>query len=797
VRKAVAWIVALGLGAPALSGLGAFLALRLSLPDPDGAARLPGLKAPASVEFDGFGVPAISARSRRDAFLVLGFVMGRDRLFQMDLARRSATGTLSEILGEATLDWDRWHRVMGFERVAAEVLGSLPEDQREVLAGYAEGVNRAMAEFKVLPFEFLLLGYSPRPWRAEDSLAVVLEMYTDLGWGEEKERKERAATVMRAVLPAETAAFLAPKTDAYTERLAGTAATESPEVPEKLGALAPSPAPARSTPRDYDPHTNRGSNAFAVGPSKTRDGRALLANDMHLSLGVPNIWYRAELRYDGGELAGLALPGVPLIVTGSNRHVAWGFTGSGADVADLVLVDTDPKNPGRYRSPEGWESFVTRTERLRVRGRADETLTVRGTRWGPVLPEPLLGRPVAVRWTALDPRATDLNLLDLDRAATAGAALDLFNRAGGPTLNALVADAGGTIGWTLSGRIPKRFGTDGIAARSWADGQAGWTGYWAPKDIPRVVNPPEGYLVNANHRSVEPDAIGYDYAPGYRAFRIAERLRSMRGITEADLLALQLDTQAEFYRYYRDLALDTLAHGPRRDREALKRHVQSWDGRAEPGSLGLALLVEFREELLDAVFTPLLASCREADPRFEYRWSFLDVALQRLIEARRPETLPDPRKNPDWNAFLAGALERGADRLKRRFRAETLDELSWERTSEEDIGHPLSGALPFAGWFLDMPRLALPGCPHCVRMSRNGGASERLVVAPGHDEDGILHMPAGQSGHPLSPHYRDQHDRWARGVALPLWSGTGEGRRRLVFEPEGTEDADRPARGAS
>lgn len=781
--KTAAWIIGLGLGIPLLAGLGAYLLLRLSLPSYSASESLAGLTASATLDFDAFGIPSITAKRRTDAFRILGLVMARDRLFQMDLARRSATGTLSEVLGDATLDWDRWHRVMNFSGVAAEILRSLPEAQREVVDSYTEGVNHALAQFETLPFEFLLLGYRPRPWRPEDSLAIVLEMYTDLGWGEEKERKERAATVMRAVLPNATAAFLAPKTDTYTQRLAGKPAVQHAPVPEKLGLLARTTPPG-SPRRDYDPHTNRGSNAWLVGPSKTRGGRAMLANDMHLNLDVPNIWYRAELHYDGAHLAGLALPGVPLIVTGSNRQIAWGLTGSGADVADLVLVEVDPQDANRYRTADGWERFGTREERLSVRDGVDQTLTVRTTRWGPVLLEPLLQRPVAVRWTALDPAATDLRLLDLDRIATTHAALDLFNRAGGPTVNALVADAAGNIGWTLAGHIPKRFGTDGIAAQSWADGKAGWQGYWAPQEIPRVVNPPEGYLVNANHHSVEPDAIGYDYAPGYRAFRIAERLAQMRDIAEADLLALQLDTQADFYRYYRDLALDTLAQEPSShpQRNTLKRHIQSWNGQADPDALGLSLLVEFRAALLDAVFTPLLAACRASDPRFEYRWSYVDMALQHVIDARRPDTLPAPHQ--DWHSFLTATLERAAQRLTQQFQATTLNDLTWKRTATDRIAHPLSEALPFAGGFLDMPRLALPGCPQCVRMARNGGASERLVVAPGHDEDGILHMPAGQSGHPLSPHYRDQHPPWARGLALPLWSGEDAPSQRVMFVPK-------------
>lgn len=781
------WSVRLAVGlalAAGLLALAAYLALAASLPLLEGEYALRGLGGEARVEFDRLGIPAITAPNRADAFRLLGFVSARDRLFQMDLFRRSAAGELAEVVGAAGLESDRWHRVLGFAGVAAAALAGLPQDQREALAAYAEGVNEAIAQFRVLPFEFLLLGYAPKPWRAEDSLLVILDMCVALDWGMDKENKERAATVMEKVLPAELYGFLTPKTDAYTERLLAGAEKPAPlplaELAKRLG-VGPAPAAGRSY--GYEPPTLHGSNGWAVGGARTRDGRAILANDMHLDVGVPNIWYRAELHYPGAELAGLTLPGVPLLVSGSNGKLAWGFTGSGVDVADLVLVEEDPANPAQYRTAQGPRRFEEREEILHVRGRADERLKVRGTQWGPVLAAPLLGRPVALRWAALEPAATNLELLNLDRAASVAEAVGLLHRAGGPVLNALLADAGGNIGWTLTGKIPKRRGGVGIAARSWADGCCAWEGFLQDAEIPRIINPPSGLLVNANQRMAE--GLGYDYAPGYRAWRIDERLRGLGGVDEADMLGVQLDTWAGFYRYYRDLALDALASrgaGLTAAQTALRRHLQSWDGRAEPDSLGLALLVEFRRDLLDSVFTPLLADCREAEPRFDYRWSFLDAALRRLLDARRPELLPQG-PGGDWNGFLLARLEHGADQLGRRLGLSSLDQASWARASARRIAHPLSDAVPGLAWLLDMPQADLPGCPQCVRVAdRVGGATERLVVSPGHEAEAILHMPGGQSGHPLSPHYRDQQGAWLHGLALPL---RAEGRSgRLLFHPQ-------------
>jgi penicillin G amidase len=237
---------------------------------------------------------------------------------------------------------------------------------------------------------------------------------------------------------------------------------------------------------DYYAGVSRcGSNAWAVGRAKTHDGRAILANDMHLGLSVPNIWYRAELRYPGASLTGLTLPGIPALIAGSNGQLAWGVTSIEGDFADLVIIEEDPKDSGRYRSLAGSLPFRIRTENIRVRGGAEETLSVPTTIWGPLLPEPLLGHRVAVHWAALDPTATDLGILDLATAATVTEAIPRFHRLGGPPLNVLLADSAGNIAWTYMGKIPRRGGMNGHFSESWADGSKYWDGYIPPDVILR------------------------------------------------------------------------------------------------------------------------------------------------------------------------------------------------------------------------------------------------------------------------------------------------------------------------
>jgi len=767
--------------------LGLYGIVRASLPDNDGRLSLPGLSAPAEVTLDERGIPRISARTREDAFHALGFVTARDRLFQMDLLRRHAAGRLAEVLGAGLAESDRRHRIMGFESLAQEVLARLPEDQKAVLRAYAEGVNQAVDLMPVRPPEFLLLGYRPAVWCPEDSLLVVLGMEENLSWPSDL---ERMLTVMKASLPSSVYAFLTPPMDHYTNRiLNGDSSQYKPRAIPKneLAAILENVDDnERHIALLEDVAVPGGSNAFVVGPTKTHDGRAILANDMHLALTVPNIWYRAELHYANSNLSGFTLPGVPLLISGSNGHISWGFTSISGDLSDLVLLDIDPADRERYYTAKGFTRFGKRKETIKIRGKPDLTVEIRTTIWGPVLPDSLVGRLVALRWTALDPAATDLKFLDLDSVSDVNEALTLFNQAGGPPLNALVVDVLGNIGWTYSGKIPKRFGLNGSVAQSWANGIRGWRGYIAPQELPRIINPTSGFIVNANQRMVGeqtlPYAIGNNFGGGYRAYRISQLLEGMEDLTENDLLKVQLDSRTDFFRYYQQLALSLLKKDSNPAEQRLKRNLASWDGYAEPESSGLTILIEFRRLLLDTVIGPYLVGCRRMEPAFRFDWLVLDEPLQQILEAELPELLPDKKTYQSWDAFLHELLILSERNVLDYYKANSPESVTWGMANTASIAHPFSSSFPLFQYLLNMPAEPLAGCIECVRWNaKGGGASERLVVSPNHEVEGILHMPTGQSGHLLSPHYRDQHIAWVEGQSLPFL--TGLPRHRLEFVP--------------
>lgn len=769
------------------AGYGLFM-WRASLPILDGTLDMPGLLEPVVIESDEHGVPVISAVSRLDAMRALGYLTARDRLFQMDMLRRRSAGSLAEVWGTAALEADLAQRWIGLRHAARAIGASLPPNQREVLQAYADGVNGYIGHMHTPPFEFLMLGYRPEPWHVEDSLLVLLGIFQTLTWSEEEERMQ---STMVATLPADVVAFLTPSMDRYTRALLGNV-DEPHQAPVPAEALARLRRPAETGPEPQAAIVRFtdaavGSNAWAVSGGKTVDGRAILANDMHLNLSVPNVWYRVALRYEHAELSGVIMPGLPVIVAGTNGRIAWGVTNLDADVLDLVHVEVRADAPDEYRVGDQWITMDRDDEVIKVKGGTDVGVQVRRTVWGPVAPKPLGGRLVAIRWTALDPAAVDLGLLDMDQAATLEQAIRTVNRAGAPTSNVMLADDQGHIAWTCMGRIPVRTGYDGSFTVSWADGQNGWTRYIQPDELPRVVDPPSDFLVSANHRAMGTDypfLIGHTFANGYRAYRITERLQTMTGITETDMLRLQLDTTTELYEGYRRLALELLTDGKIEQEPFLadvRAALEAWNGRADVESVGFGLLVRFRKTLAQAVFSPYLWRCREEDGSFRYGGD-IDTPLERLLHDRDPRLLPDPQTYQEWDAFLAAQLEASARHLADEYETTSIQRLTWGRMNRARISHPLAGALPGLGWILDMPDDELPGCGFCVRLTTGTlSASERFVVSPGHSEDGMFHMPGGQSGHPLSPHYRDQQGLWVSGA--PLSFSFGRTRHTLTVRP--------------
>lgn len=753
--------------------------LRASLPRLEGRLALPGLRAPVTVERDGRGVPTLRGLTRLDLARATGFVHAQDRFFQMDLLRRRSAGELSELLGRgAAVALDRRLRLHRFRSLAERVLARVEPAERETLAAYAGGVNAGLSSLGDVPPEYVLLQASPRPWEPVDTVLCLVTMFLELQ--DPNARHESALGVLHDTLPPPLAAFLAPPGTEWDAPLEGPAFAPpplpDPEVIDLRGRAGEAPARfARATPDDMP----AGSNNWAVSGRRTADGRAILAGDMHLGLGLPNTWYRASLEWKEPQpwrVTGVTLPGTPGVVAGSNGRVAWAYTNSYGDWSDLVVLEPVPGRADAYRAPGGPRAFERSTEVIRVKGAGDVTVEARWTAWGPVVDRDHRGRERALRWTAHDAEAVNLRSLALETAPDVEVLLAAASRSGLPAQNMVAVDAGGHLGWTIAGRVPRRRGLDGRRPESWADGSRGWDGYLEPEAQPRLVDPPEGRVWTANARVVGGAVLdlvgdgGYDL--GARAAQIRDGLRDLASPTERDLLALQLDDRALFLGRWRELLLATLSPAAvdrQPLRAQLRRHVEDWGGRASVDSVGYRAVRVFREAVSETVFAPLLAPCLRADRRFAVaQVGQAEGPLWALVSRRPAHLLPPPHRS--WDELLLSAADTALGRLQEA--CGSLARCTWGRRNEAPLRHTLSRAVPALSPLLDLSLPPLPGDSHMPRVQAPGfGASQRMVVSPGAEEDGTFHMPGGQCGHPLSPHYADGTGDWEQGRPSPFLPG--------------------------
>jgi penicillin amidase len=767
------------------------IVLRGSLPALDGTVQARGLEAAARIERDARGSVTITAGTPADVAYALGYAHAQDRWFQMDLLRRAAAGELSALLGAATLDFDRELRVHRFRHVARAVLERSTPEQRTLLEAYAAGANAGLASLSARPFEYYVLRAIPEPWRPEDSVLAVLTMFVDLQGADGQHERQRG--LIHAALPAAAASFVYGPAANWQAAIDGSRLDAVPPPSadvydlRTLGKLDFAP-PARRT-RSRAPV---GSNNWALAGSRTASGAAIVANDMHLGLRVPNTWYHARLCHvqDGrtvSDVTGPTLPGTPSVVTGSNGRVAWAFTNSYGDYADVIVVVPDPADPQRYLTPDGPQPYEVVEETIAVHDAEPERLDVTLTRWGPVIGRDPQGRVLAYQWTAHDPRAVNLDLASLATAANVDEALAIAARAGIPGQNFVVGDAAGRIAWTIAGQIPRRRGGDASLPRPSTDPTVGFDGWLAADERPRVADPADGQIATANSRVVGGPALeligdgGYDR--GVRTGQIAATLRDAGdGQTAEQQLAVALDDRSPFLARWKDVLAALLDDAAVRDaprRAELREVLRSWSGRAAVDDAAYRLVRAFRDEVQRRTFYALIAPARAAAPEFAFRIpASYEGPLWQLVQQRPAHLLPPG--HADWRAFLLAATDAALAELATE--CPRLAECTWGRQNTVRIRHPLSAALPPLARWLDMPDVPLPGDVDVPRaQGRSFGASERFAIAVGRETEGYYHMPTGQSGHPLSRYYRAGHEDWVEGRPAPFLPGAAE--HTLVLTP--------------
>jgi penicillin amidase len=769
------------LGVFTLAVLGAGALVLSTLPSRRGRARVAGLRSAVRIETDARGIPTIRAGSIDDVLFGLGWVHARERLWQMEFQRRVGAGRLAEVLGPRLLPTDRFLRTVGFRRAAESAWASLSPAARARVGAYRGGINAYLASTTIRPPEARLLRVTIAPFDDVDCVVWLKLMAWDLS-GNASSEIRRAKLVAR-IGPERTAEILVPAPEAPTilrdgEWIPPPDAASAPAPPAKL----PAP-PKRSRPRrldagvaglvdDPDPLAalgfggeSIGSNTWVVAGSRTRTRLPLLANDPHLGLRSPAVFFLARLETPELSVEGATLPGVPGVVIGRTDRIAWGLTALEPDVEDLFLERPDPADAGRYLWNGRSLPFETRTETIAVRGAATERLVVRSTVHGPIVTDALsgadsLGAPVSLRWTGLDPEdRTAEALLALEGARDWAGFLAAASLLHCPSMNLVYADRDGHIGYTASGAIPIRPRADGLLPAS-GDGTDDWTGTIPFGSLPRVLDPPRGYIVTANHRVVSsryPWPLSRDFVEPYRARRIEDRLAALSRASADDMRSIQRD----HISYQARDVLPLIASTPPADdasRNALRR-LAGWDfdfsPRSVPATIYAAWYAELSKMPEDELGEPAAASVRS-----RFLMNALASDSPWCDDVRTP-------KRETCAAFASAALARAVGALRARL-GKSPEGWRWERLHIARFPHAVLDGVPL------MSKLAT------LQTGRGGDGSTVDVGA--YRRDGTFRMTDGPSYRQVVDFDSPRAARWVgttgqsgnffeRGYRdfLPLW----------------------------
>lgn len=780
--------------------------VRRPLPVLNGDVSIAGLKNPVTIDRDRWGRPWIRASSLQDAVTAQGFVMAQDRLWQMDLLRRAAAGDLSEIFGGVALKFDADTRTLGTMQAAERAAADASPEIRSLLEAYARGVNENISQRgKKLPIEFVVLGYKPRPWTPADTYLISLYMYRTLTstWQEKLNRQwitgkvgpDRARDLFVEDSPLDhyiwTAGSPASQPDLRSADPPAGGAHASANVPPFAPIVWEA---ARTLLAQFDEQTREtiGSNNFVVSGAHTATGKPLLANDTHLQLSVPALWYVIHLTAPNLNVAGFALPGAPLVIIGHNDRIAWGFTNSNVDVEDLYVETFDPSNPLLYHANGKLLSAAVRHETIHVRGKRDVVVDVFVTRHGPIVyretPE-AGGRVYAMRWTALEPGGLDFGFPLLGEAQNWRDFIETTRHIAGPGQNTIYADVDGNIGFAIPARIPIRAKGHGALPVPGDTDDYEWKGYIPFEELPRVLNPSDGIIATANARTVGP---GYKYyltdrqAAPYRTARLYELLANRTGLTPADCNAIQNDVVSLPNRFLAGALIKAASATPPADPRAqeLIAKLQGWDARATADSVETSFVEFTRHALFRHLLAPYLRNevtkYELWEPQSVYNdvWWRDKVFLENVLRERPAAWLPKQFASYD-DLLLASANDAVAE-LQRRSGSDDVAAWTWGRFHLLDMIHPLGRS----GWLhtiFSIGPYPQSGTLDTVRaMGVGHGPAMRFVADLSNFDQSLMEIPTGESGQYSSSHYRDQFPEWFAGRGIPApFSGAAEARVRV------------------
>jgi penicillin amidase len=716
----------------------------------------------AVIRRDGRGVPFINAAKEAELYFAQGYATASDRLWQMDFLRRTARGELAEVFGAGAVEVDKLHRVYGFRRVAEKLWAGASAHTREVIESYARGVNAFIEQCdnSLLPLEFQVLRYQPRPWTAVDSLALGKLFAEKLSFTVD-------ADIFRALLsdlPRERVEQLLPQNsplDLVEERNRSYETRSFSEdqraiLTEVLKAMRRSRAAASGD-------SEVGSNSWVVSGEKTVSGKPLLASDPHLPPTSPSIWHMVHLSTGDLRVSGVAVPGVPGVMIGHNESIAWGVTNLCPDVQDLYFEEFKSGDTDLYKTPAGWRTVDVYAEEIAVRNLADGTpsepvtIEVKVTRHGPVI----FARGstgLSLRWTALDADVIDLDtFLALNRARNWDDFVTALRSYGGPPQNFTYADTAGHIGYYSAGRIPIRKTGDGSLPYDGTTDDGEWLGFIPFEDLPHAFDPPSGTVVSANQRIINdayPFHLTHNWRVPYRARRIHELLQTKSKFDTDDFLNIQGDTYS-----YPDaiFAAEVVKAGEPFKNSSTEWHdlvekLEGWDGYANQKSTVLPLVTEMRKSFRNQILVAALG----IDRAQLYEWRNEGAFIDQLITERPLEWLPEGFVS--YDALLLTCYREAVDVLTNRF-GRDREQWTWGRMAQVRFSHPLEKLGPLGKRFASR---SLPQNADGSMPTVNAGArvSMRFIADLSDWNATRLCLPLGEAGDPASRHREDQLDEW-------------------------------------
>jgi penicillin amidase len=799
VKKAFAVLLAVGL----LAGAGLAFFAASTFPRERGQLRVKGLSRSVTIAEDARGVPVIRAANTEDALFGQGYVHARDRLWQMEFQRRVGSGRLSEILGPSLLPADRFLRTVGFRRAAEAAWPALSAATRGALTAYARGANAYLAADRARPAELRILRVEPEPFTPIDCLVWAKMMAWDLGQNARDEIRragyvasvgpDRAAEMFPEV-PLEPTILLDEDWVSRFESGGSGSSVSRSSIQNPKSKIQNPGASWRRLGDAFDTLAGLGltgeelgSNSWVVGCARSTSGKPLLANDPHLGFKTPSLWYLARLEAPGFSVTGATLPGLPGVVIGHNARIGWGLTSVEPDVQDLYLEEIDPKDPERYRFRGDWKRFETRQETIRVRGRKPETFTVRASVHGPIVTDVLtdanaLGSPVALRWTGLDPGDTTAeSFLGFDTAGNWQEFLAAASLLKAPAQNLVYADMDGHIGYATTGSIPIRARADGLLPVSGA-GDDEWIGTIPFEKLPRVLDPPRGFVVTANNRVVSPRypwPIARDWPEPYRARRIADLLTAVPRLSARDMQSIQADQLSYQARDLLPLLLDTSpSDAASRDALAL---LKGWDGSFDAASVPASIY---------AAWYAALSAMPEDELGRKEPGSTRSRFLIRALQSESPwcDDIRTPKKET-CAEFKSAALSSAVRTLRLRLGP---DPSSWRwgrlhtARSAHDVFDQVALLRPF--FSLEVGQGGDGSTVNVGSYRRDGsfvmtaGASYRQILDFADLSRSRFVLTTGQSGNVFDRRYRDQLPLWHEVASFEI--GTARPVKTLELLPE-------------